>query len=83
MGDIVATIQGEQDRVIRASDRVLVVPRRPGIGKTAVVCTSRLSSLHAARDSNGSGVLHYYWCPLVPSSLIGRFFLLGVQSGVA
>ena len=37
MGDIVATIQGEQDRVIRASDRgILVVQGGPGTGKTAV-----------------------------------------------
>jgi DNA helicase IV len=37
MGDIVATIQAEQDAVIRAdSDSVLVVQGGPGTGKTAV-----------------------------------------------
>ena len=38
MRDIVATIQGEQDEVIRASiDQLLVVQGGPGTGKTAVV----------------------------------------------
>src|ERR1700730_4771805 len=37
MGDIVATIQAEQDEAIRAPDRgVLVVAGGPGTGKTAV-----------------------------------------------
>ncbi|HWN29105.1 MAG TPA: ATP-binding domain-containing protein [Actinomycetospora sp.] len=37
MGDIVATIQGEQDRVIRSSaNGVVVVEGGPGTGKTAV-----------------------------------------------
>lgn len=37
MGDIVATIQAEQDRIIRAETRgVLVVQGGPGTGKTAV-----------------------------------------------
>ena len=37
MGDIVATIQAEQDRIIRSSNRgVLVVQGGPGTGKTAV-----------------------------------------------
>ncbi|MGP9537862.1 HelD family protein [Brachybacterium sp. AOP43-C2-M15] len=37
MGDIVATIQAEQDRIIRAENRgVLVVQGGPGTGKTAV-----------------------------------------------
>lgn len=37
MGDIVATIQGEQDRIIRSGNRgVLVVQGGPGTGKTAV-----------------------------------------------
>ncbi|CAM3503916.1 ATP-binding domain-containing protein [Occultella aeris] len=37
MGDIVATLQGEQDEVIRAdADGVLVVQGGPGTGKTAV-----------------------------------------------
>src|SRR5215213_2002449 len=37
MGDIVATIQGEQDRIIRAAlPGVLVVQGGPGTGKTAV-----------------------------------------------
>ena len=37
MGDIVATIQGEQDRIIRSDNRgVLVVQGGPGTGKTAV-----------------------------------------------
>ncbi|GAA1488527.1 HelD family protein [Brachybacterium sacelli] len=37
MGDIVATIQSEQDRIIRSTNRgVLVVQGGPGTGKTAV-----------------------------------------------
>lgn len=37
MGDIVATIQAEQDRIIRADNRgVMVVQGGPGTGKTAV-----------------------------------------------
>ncbi|MGO3288193.1 HelD family protein [Brachybacterium sp.] len=37
MGDIVATIQGEQDRIIRSENRgVMVVQGGPGTGKTAV-----------------------------------------------
>ncbi|MFC0675503.1 HelD family protein [Brachybacterium hainanense] len=37
MGDIVATIQAEQDRIIRSANRgVLVVQGGPGTGKTAV-----------------------------------------------
>ena len=37
MGDIVATIQGEQDRIIRAAtSQILVIQGGPGTGKTAV-----------------------------------------------
>ncbi len=37
MGDIVATIQGEQDRIIRATtSQILVIQGGPGTGKTAV-----------------------------------------------
>ena len=37
MGDIVATIQGEQDRIIRANtSQILVIQGGPGTGKTAV-----------------------------------------------
>ncbi|WP_245886549.1 HelD family protein [Kineococcus xinjiangensis] len=59
MGDIVATIQAEQDRIIRASDRgVLVVQGGPGTGKTAVALhrTAYLLYTHRERLAR-SGVL--------------------------
>ncbi|GAA4988694.1 HelD family protein [Kineococcus glutinatus] len=59
MGDIVATIQAEQDRVIRASERgVLVVQGGPGTGKTAVALhrTAYLLYTHRERLAR-SGVL--------------------------
>ena len=59
MGDIVATIQGEQDRVIRASDRgVLVVQGGPGTGKTAVALHRAAYLLYTQRERlERSGVL--------------------------
>ncbi|GAA0296721.1 HelD family protein [Kineococcus aurantiacus] len=59
MGDIVATIQAEQDRVIRASDRgVLVVQGGPGTGKTAVALHRTAYLLYTHRDRLArSGVL--------------------------
>ena len=59
MTDIVATIQAEQDRVIRASERgVLVVQGGPGTGKTAVALhrTAYLLYTHRERLAR-SGVL--------------------------
>lgn len=51
MGDIVATIQGEQDRVIRASDRgILVVQGGPGTGKTAVALHRAAYLLYTQRE---------------------------------
>lgn len=42
MTDIVATIQGEQDRIIRADlNQAVVVQGGPGTGKTAVALASR------------------------------------------
>ena len=59
MGDIVATIQGEQDRVIRASDRgILVVQGGPGTGKTAVALHRAAYLLYTRRERlERSGVL--------------------------
>ena len=59
MGDIVATIQGEQDRVIRASDRgILVVQGGPGTGKTAVALHRAAYLLYTQRKKlERSGVL--------------------------
>jgi DNA helicase IV len=59
MGDIVATIQAEQDRVIRSDlPGVLVVEGGPGTGKTAVALhrAAYLLYTHRARLA-GSGVL--------------------------
>jgi DNA helicase IV len=59
MSDIVATIQGEQDRIIRADARgVLVVQGGPGTGKTAVALHRAAYLLYAQRERlRGSGVL--------------------------
>ena len=59
MGDIVATIQSEQDRIIRA-DRsgVLVVQGGPGTGKTAVALHRAAYLLYAHRERlQSAGVL--------------------------
>ncbi|MEV6393272.1 UvrD-helicase domain-containing protein [Streptomyces sp. NPDC051907] len=51
MGDIVRTIQAEQDRVIRAPRRgVLVVEGGPGTGKTAVALHRAAYLLYAHRE---------------------------------
>lgn len=59
MGDIVATIQQEQDRIIRANDHgLLVVQGGPGTGKTAVALHRAAYLLHARRERlERSGVL--------------------------
>ena len=59
MGDIVATIQAEQDRVIRADGSgVLVVQGGPGTGKTAVALHRAAYLLYAERERLArSGVL--------------------------
>jgi DNA helicase IV len=59
MGDIVATIQVEQDRVIRSEPRgVLVVQGGPGTGKTAVALHRTAYLLYTHRDRFArSGVL--------------------------
>jgi DNA helicase IV len=59
MSDIVATIQAEQDRIIRADARgVLVVQGGPGTGKTAVALHRAAYLLYAQRERlRGSGVL--------------------------
>jgi DNA helicase IV len=59
MRDIVATIQAEQDRVIRSSpDGVLVVQGGPGTGKTAVALHRAAYLLYANRERlSRSGVL--------------------------
>jgi DNA helicase IV len=51
MGDIVATIQAEQDRIIRATPSgVLVVQGGPGTGKTAVALHRAAYLLYTHRD---------------------------------
>lgn len=59
MGDIVATIQAEQDRIIRADRRgVLVVQGGPGTGKTVVALHRTAYLLYTHRDKLAhSGVL--------------------------
>src|SRR5690625_4244598 len=59
MGDIVATIQAEQDRIIRSDvDGVLVVQGGPGTGKTAVALHRAAYLLYAHRKRlQRSGVL--------------------------
>lgn len=59
MTDIVATIQGEQDRIIRAAlDGILVVQGGPGTGKTAVALHRAAFLLYSHRERlRGSGVL--------------------------
>lgn len=59
MGDIVATIQSEQDEIIRAdSEGVLVVEGGPGTGKTAVALHRAAYLLYTHRERlERSGVL--------------------------
>ncbi|OKL48956.1 hypothetical protein BSR29_03700 [Boudabousia liubingyangii] len=59
MGDIVATIQAEQDRVIRSADQgILVVQGGPGTGKTAVALHRAAYLLYAEHKRLArSGVL--------------------------
>lgn len=59
MGDIVATIQAEQDAIIRSSiDGILVVQGGPGTGKTAVALHRAAYLLYAHRQRmERSGVL--------------------------
>lgn len=59
MTDIVATIQGEQDRIIRSAlDGILVVQGGPGTGKTAVALHRAAFLLYSHRERlRGSGVL--------------------------
>ncbi|MDC4233069.1 AAA family ATPase [Actinomyces sp. B33] len=59
MGDIVATIQAEQDRIIRAPERGLVVVQGgPGTGKTAVALHRIAYLLYSQRERlERSGVL--------------------------
>ena len=59
MRDIVATIQAEQDRVVRApAGGVLVVEGGPGTGKTAVALHRTAYLLYTLRDRiASSGVL--------------------------
>ena len=59
MNDIVATIQAEQDRIIRSDLRgVLVVQGGPGTGKTAVALHRAAYLLYSHRDRlRNSGVL--------------------------
>ena len=59
MGDIVATIQAEQDRVIRSGlDEILVVQGGPGTGKTVVALHRAAYLLYTHRERlAGRGVL--------------------------
>ena len=56
MGDIVATIQAEQDRIIRSELRgILVVQGGPGTGKTAVALHRAAFLLYSHRDRLANG----------------------------
>ena len=56
MGDIVATIQAEQDRIIRSQLRgILVVQGGPGTGKTAVALHRAAYLLYSHRDRLANG----------------------------
>jgi DNA helicase IV len=56
MGDIIATIQAEQDRVIRSEpDGVLVVQGGPGTGKTAVALHRAAYLLYTHRERLARG----------------------------
>ncbi len=70
MGDIVATIQAEQDRIIRSSAKgALVVQGGPGTGKTAVALHRAAYLLYTHRDRlASSGVL-----VLGPTSVFLRY----------
>src|SRR6476620_4876203 len=70
MGDIVATIQAEQDRIIRSDlTGVLVVQGGPGTGKTAVALHRAAYLLYTYRELLGrSGVL-----VVGPNSLFLRY----------
>jgi DNA helicase IV len=59
MTDIVATIQGEQDRIIRSElEGVLIVQGGPGTGKTAVALHRAAYLLYSHRERlRGSGLL--------------------------
>lgn len=59
MGDIVATIQSEQDQIVRAKDEgIIVVQGGPGTGKTAVALHRIAYLLYAQRERlQRSGVL--------------------------
>lgn len=58
MGDIVATIQAEQDRIIRSSgDGVLVVQGGPGTGKTAVALHRAAYLLYTRRERLAGSVV--------------------------
>ena len=70
MTDIVATIQGEQDRIIRADlNQAVVVQGGPGTGKTAgrvasrglpvVYASSRVAAFRSAGGRPSSTFLHY------------------------
>lgn len=70
MGDIVATIQSEQDRIIRSTSKgALVVQGGPGTGKTAVALHRAAYLLYTHRDRlERSGVL-----VLGPTSVFLRY----------
>jgi DNA helicase IV len=70
MGDIVATIQAEQDRIIRSDAKgALVVQGGPGTGKTAVALHRAAYLLYTHRDRlESSGVL-----VLGPTSVFLRY----------
>ncbi|USQ78956.1 PhoH family protein [Ornithinimicrobium faecis] len=58
MGDIVATLQGEQDRIIRSgAEGILVVQGGPGTGKTAVALHRAALLLYTYPRIAESGVL--------------------------
>lgn len=72
MGDIVATIQAEQDRIIRSDLRgALVVQGGPGTGKTAVALHRAAYLLYANRQRLGRPVC-WWWARRPRSCAISR-----------
>ena len=75
MGDIVATIQSEQDRIIRASDKgLLVVQGGPGTGKTAVSAPHRVSPVRPTASAWSARVSSWWGLRVCSCATLSRFF---------
>lgn len=84
MGDIVRTIQADQDRIIRAPHRgVLVVEGGPGTGKTAVALHRAAYLLYQDRRRYAGGILIVSPTPLLVAYTEGVLPSLGEEGQVA